>query len=101
MASHFTLHGSMVPRTTTRRIDERSEPRTQVQSQTAVLELRGRRHDVQLVNISQLGAMLIFSLIPNIGEPISVELIGRGQVDGHVCWVKGGKIGITFATPLE
>lgn len=101
MGSHFTLDGSMVPRTTTRHIDERSEPRTEVESQTAVLEFRGRRHVVRPVNISRSGAMFIFSLIPNIGEPISVQLNGRGQVDGHVCWVKGGKIGITFAAPLE
>lgn len=97
----FTLDGSMVPRTATRQIDERSEPRADVQSQTAVVEFRGRRHDVRLVNVSRSGAMVIFSLIPNIGEPISVEIIGRGQVDGHVCWVKGGKIGVTFAAPVE
>lgn len=45
--------------------------------------------------------MLIFSLIPHIGETISVTLSGRGRIDGHVCWVRDGKIGVTFASPLE
>ena len=101
MGSHFTLDGSLVPRTVARHVDQRSEPRAEVQSQTAVLEFRGRSHVVRLVNLSPSGAMLIFSLIPNIGETISVQLIGRGRVDGTVCWVKGGKIGVTFAAPLE
>lgn len=101
MASNFSLDGSMVPRTVTRHADHRAEGRTEVQSQTAVVEFRGRSAVAGLVNISPSGAMLIFSLIPNIGEPISIELSGRGRVDGHVCWVKGGKIGVTFTAPLE
>lgn len=101
MASNFRLDGSMVPRSATRHVDERGEPRLDAQSQTAVLEFRGRRHVVRLLNISPSGAMVIFSLIPHIGETISMQLIGRGQVSGHVCWVRDGKIGVTFAGPKE
>lgn len=101
MASQFKLDGSIVPRTQTRHIDERCEPRVDASSQTAVLEFRGRKHVVRLVNLSPSGAMVIFSLIPHIGETISITLIGRARIDGSVCWVRDGKIGVSFAAPLE
>lgn len=100
MASKY-LDGAMVPRSVTRCWDQRSEPRSEVGSQTAVLKIRERSHVVRIVNISSSGAMVIFSLIPHIGETISIELAGRGTVPGSVCWVRGGKIGISFAAPAE
>ncbi len=101
MASKFTLDGSIVPRAVTRTADHRAEPRADARSQTAVLEMQGRKHVVRLVNLSDSGAMIILSLIPNIGEPISLKLIGRGQISGYVCWVRDGKIGVSFAAPKE
>jgi hypothetical protein len=100
MASKY-LDGSMVARAVTRNWDQRDEPRCDFGSQSAVLELRGRKHEVRLVNLSRSGAMLIFSLIPNIGETISIRLAGRAPISGSVCWVRGGKIGISFAAPVE
>ena len=99
MASKY-LDGSMVPRAVTRHCDQRGEPRSDVNS-TATIELRGRRHVVPVANLSRSGAALIFSLIPHIGETISVHLAGRKPVTGTVCWVRDGKIGITFAAPVE
>jgi hypothetical protein len=95
------LDGSMVPRTVTRHADHRLEPRFEAESQTAVLEFRGRKHAVELLNVSASGAMLIFSLIPYIGETIRLELVGRGQISGSVCWVRDGKIGVSFSGPVE
>ena len=100
MASKY-LDGAMVPRSVSRNVDHRSEPRTDVDRQTATLGLRGRKHTVELVNVSASGAMLTLSLIPHIGETISVEIAGRGRADGYVCWVRDGRIGVTFSTPLE
>ena len=37
-------------------------------SSTAVLEFRGRKHVVRLINVSPSGAMVIFPHTPNIGE---------------------------------
>jgi hypothetical protein len=56
---------------------------------------------VEVLNLSASGAMLIFSLIPYIGETIRLELVGRGQVSGTVCWVRDGKIGVSFSGPVE
>lgn len=91
----------MVPRAIRRQFDQRSEPRGDAGLERATVEVGGREHGVRLVNLSNSGAMVIFSLIPNIGEPISLMLNGRGCVSGSVCWVKDGKVGITFSSPKE
>jgi hypothetical protein len=90
----------MIPRTATRTIDERGELRQAALSGTAVLEFRGRKHVIRLVNISPSGAMVIFPHVPNIGERLSVQLLDRGLVSAQVRWVKEGRIGLSFAAPL-
>ena len=100
MASSFFLDGGMIPRTAKRTIDERSELRQAALSGTAVLEFRGRKHVIRLVNISPSGAMVIFPHVPNIGERLNVQLLDRGAVSAQVRWVKDGRIGLSFATPL-
>lgn len=101
MASNFFLDGAMIPRTAKRSIDERSELRHTAESSTAVLAFRGRKHVVRLVNISTSGAMVIFPHVPNIGERLLLQLLDRGLVSSQVRWVKAGRIGVSFDTPLE
>ena len=101
MASSFFLSGEMIPRTEQRSIDERGESRVPAVSSTAVLEFRGRKHVVRLVNVSSSGAMVIFPHIPNIGERLPLQLLDRGAVSAQVRWVKEGRIGLSFAFPPE
>lgn len=101
MASGFALEGSMIPRNEKRRIDERAEARHPAASSTAVMEFRGRKHVVQLLNVSKSGAMVVFPHIPNIGERLPLQLIDHGFVWAQVRWVKDGRIGLSFASPLE
>ena len=101
MASGFALDGSMIPRSEKRRIDERLETRHPSVSNTAVLEFRGRKHVVQLINVSKSGAMIVFPHVPNIGERLSVQLIDHGLVWAQVRWVKDGRVGLSFASALE
>ena len=101
MASSFILDGTMIPRSAQRSIDEREELRHPAVSNTAVLEFRGRKHVVRLVNVSQSGAMVIFPHVPNIGERLPLQLLDRGVVTAQVRWVKDGRIGLSFAAPLE
>ena len=90
------LHGSMIPRSVKRMFDERAEPREEADSQTAVLELRGRKHMVHLANVSHSGAMVIFSFMPHIGEKVALNILNRGRVLGQVCWVRDGRVGVNF-----
>lgn len=101
MASGYFLDGGMIPRTEQRRIDERAEARHAAVSSTAVLEFRGRKHVVRLMNISSSGAMVIFPHLPNIGERLPLQLLDRGAVSAQVRWVKDGRIGLSFDTPPE
>jgi len=101
VASGYFLDGGMIPRSETRRIDERGEIRSSSTSSTAVLEFRGRKHVVRLVNVSGSGAMVIFPHQPNIGERLSLQLLDRGLVSSQVRWVKDGRIGLSFACPPQ
>jgi hypothetical protein len=101
VASSFLLDGGMIPRTEKRAIDERSEMRHTAVSSTAVLEFRGRKHVVRLINVSGSGAMVLFAYVPNIGERLPLQLLDRGLVSAQVRWVKDGRIGLSFAYPLE
>ena len=101
MASSFFLDGGMIPRHAARTIDERTELRHVAVSNTAVLDFRGRKHVIRLINISSSGAMVIFPHVPNIGERLVLQLLDRGLVSAQVRWVKEGRIGLSFNSPLE
>lgn len=101
VASNFTLDGGMIPRSEQRSIDERAEARYPAASGTAVLEFRGRKHVIRLANVSKSGAMVIFPHTPNIAEQVAVHLLDRGLVTAQVIWVKDGRVGLAFTTPLE
>ena len=99
MASSYFLDGSMIPRSDARSIDERGELRSSSASSTAVLEFRGRKHVVRLVNVSSSGAMVIFPHMPNIGERLPLQILDRSVVSAQVRWVRDGRIGLSFAAP--
>ena len=84
-----------------RLLDERAEERTTPGSQTAVLNHRGRRHVVRVVNISKLGAMVAFNGELSDGEEVELQLLDHGSVAGQVRWIGEGRAGIHFTSPLE
>lgn len=93
------MGGAAIPRREPPEVERRAEAREPVTSGTAVLEYRGRRHLVRVVNVSSSGAMVIFPLIPEIGERVIIQLLDRGVVSSQVRWVKDGRIGLTFEFP--
>lgn len=101
MARKFALDGNMIPRTVRRMFDERLEPRHDGELQTAVLTHRGRNNVVRVGNISSSGAMVVYPGVPHIGETVTLQLLDHGAVAGQVRWVRDGRVGINFASPLE
>jgi hypothetical protein len=97
----FGLDGGMIPRSVKRMLDERTEERFPATSTTAVMEFRDRKHVVRLLNTSPSGAMVIFPLLPHIGERVTLQLLDRGQIDAKVRWVRDGRIGISFDGQLS
>ena len=101
VASSFSLDGSMIPRSEKRAIDERDEARYPAASSTAVLQFRGRKHVVRLINVSNSGAMVNFPYVPHIGEKLRLQLLERGRVSTQVRWVKDGRVGLSFDSASE
>jgi hypothetical protein len=91
----------MIPRAATRAVDERAEERFEASACTAVLAFRGRKHVVRLVNTSPSGAMVIFTPVPHIGEPVALQLLDRGLLSAKVRWVRDGRIGVSFDSVAE
>ncbi|MEO8175713.1 MAG: PilZ domain-containing protein [Sphingomicrobium sp.] len=96
MKSKFSLDGGLISRSVKRMLDERGEERVTELSTTGVMEFRGQKHVVRLVNTSPSGAMVIFSKVPHIGEQVSLQLLDRGHVTAKVRWVRDGRIGISL-----
>jgi hypothetical protein len=101
VASDFSLDGGMIPRSAARSIDERAELRHAAVSGTAVVEFRGRRHVVRLVNVSASGAMMIFPYVPHIGESVRIQLLDRSPTAAQVIWAKEGRVGLSFPGRVE
>lgn len=78
-----------------RLLDERAEQR-RVQSQTAVMNHRGQRHVVRVVNLSASGAMVVYSGDRAEGDELVLQLIDQGSVTGQVRWVRDGRVGVSF-----
>jgi hypothetical protein len=101
VATRFSLTGGMIPRSVTRLFDQRSEPRIEPDEEHAVLDHRGGRHPVKVINLSSAGAMIEFGTVPHIGERVRLQMLGREPVSGFVRWVRDGRLGINFDTPLN
>jgi hypothetical protein len=82
-----------------RALDLRAEARHAPEPGTAVLDFRGDKHIVRLVNVSSSGAMVVFDHRPNIGERLLLQLLDRGAVPSQVRWVKDGRVGLCFTDP--
>jgi hypothetical protein len=99
VAAKFNLDGGMIPRSVKRMFDQRSEPRIQPDADHAVLEHRGGRHPVRVLNISASGAMVDYHSVPHIGERVRLELLGQAPLGGFVRWVRDGRVGVNFDAP--
>jgi len=79
--------------------DERVEPRERNGS-PAELDWRGSVVPVILADLSESGAMLLWSGSPDVGESVTLHTAGNHGRPGSISWVRDGRVGIYFATPL-
>jgi len=56
---------------------------------------------VTVRNLSTRGMMAECALAFSRGEPVEIELPGIGTVAGNVAWMTGGRVGATFAAPID
>lgn len=84
-----------------RLLDQRDEKRSEDISHTAVLIHDGNRHVVGVVNLSASGAMIRFRGELAEAAEVQIQLLDHGMVSGQVRWIRDGRVGVEFATPIE
>ena len=84
-----------------RLLDQRDEERSDSGSQTAVLMHQGKRHVVGLVNLSASGAMIRFRGELVEGDEVQLQLLDHKAVTGQVRWIGDGRVGVSFASPID
>ncbi|MBV8687933.1 MAG: hypothetical protein JOZ90_17035 [Alphaproteobacteria bacterium] len=72
----------------------RRAPRHRGVVERAAILYRGKPALVGVANVSRDGVTLQTSLLPEVGERLSVALEGAPIRSGAVRWVRGGRIGV-------
>jgi hypothetical protein len=83
-----------IPRVERRTTDQRREDRHWGVVDRAVIVFRRKKLLVRVVNVSSSGIMIETEIQPRIGEAIAVDFEGFERLQGIVCWVKQGRIGL-------
>lgn len=91
------LSGSVVPRSEVRLTDHRDADRHRLVNQGATVTFEGRRHTVELVNLSAGGAMIRCGIVPNLWDIMELELGEGYALECAVRWLRDGCIGLEFA----
>ena len=91
------LEGVKVPRSEFRRKDQRGEDRHRLADEHAVVRHAGESHTVELINVSQGGAMIVADFAPHLWDQVYLVLGESGAVECAVTWIRDGKIGLEFA----
>lgn len=84
----------LIPRVERRTTNQRREDRYRGVVERATLVFRRKKSLVKVVNISGSGVMIETAVEPRIGESIGIEFEGFERLNGTVCWVRDGRIGI-------
>jgi len=89
-----SLAGILIPRVERRTTNQRREDRYRGIVDRASILFRRKRMLVKVVNISESGLMVEAAIEPRIGEQLKIEFEGFEPLQGVVCWVREGRIGL-------
>ena len=91
------LSSVAVARSTKRSADHRDGDRHRLSSEEAELQVRGKKHEVELVNLSGGGAMIATDADLQMWQKVHLVLGGEFKIECAVRWIRGGRIGLEFA----
>ena len=57
---------------------------------------RRRRHEVDVVNVSSRGAMIVADIEPHIGEKLDIQFADSNRTRCVVRWIRDGRVGLEF-----
>lgn len=96
-ADEPSLAALAIPRTESRKCNQRREDRHLNLADRAELRFRGRRIEVAVINVSRHGAMIEAAVEPRIGERMQIRFDGCNRTDCAARWLRNGRIGVEFA----
>lgn len=96
-AKSDALQSVIVPREARRQSNSRGGDRHRLSGERAKLTYRGRKLDVDLLNLSGGGAMVAGNFEPLLWERVDLNLGEHGTIECAVRWVRDGRIGLEFA----
>ncbi|HYE28575.1 MAG TPA: PilZ domain-containing protein [Allosphingosinicella sp.] len=76
--------------------DQRAEDRHFGLIERSTVVFRRRRHDVDVVNVSSRGAMIVADIEPRIGEQLDIQFTDANRTRCVVRWIRDGRIGLEF-----
>lgn len=86
-----------VPRSEQRCTDQRGGDRHRLDSERTFVRRKGKLHEVELVNLSQGGAMLLGDFKAKLWEKVELVLGEGGSIECAVRWLRDEKVGLEFA----
>ena len=91
------LEAVKVPRSEKRRTDERGGDRHRLSGKETMVRVKGKNHKVELVNLSQGGAMVAGDFPATLWDKLDL-LVGDGaEFECAVRWIRDGRVGLEFA----
>ena len=95
------LAAVVVPRAENRRTNQRGGDRHRLSDEQAVVRRKGKRHVVDLINLSQGGAMVRGKFTAKLWDRVDLILgvtAGKSnEVECAVRWIRGDRFGLEFA----
>lgn len=76
--------------------NQRSEDRLRGLVEKTQILFRRRRREVEVVNVSSRGAMIVADIEPRIGEMLEIEFSPKNRTRCVVRWVREGRVGLEF-----
>lgn len=91
------LNSVEIARDSLRSADHRDEDRHRLARETATVGYKGRKMEVDLINLSGGGAMIEADLSPRLWDRIDLYLGEGSPIECAVRWLRNGRIGLEFA----
>ncbi len=86
-----------VARSESRSSNQRKDDRHRLSEEQAVLRRKGKRHVVDLINLSHGGAMVAGDFKAKLWDKVSLVLGEAGEIECAVRWIRDGRYGLEFA----
>jgi hypothetical protein len=91
------LSAVQVPRSETRRTDQRDGDRHYLDGEQTFVRRKGKKHKVELINLSQGGAMVGATFSLKLWDKVELILGDGGAIECAVRWIRDCKYGLEFA----